>query len=67
MAKKLSYIILVYMQNHLQKPTLDYVTEGSIFFFFGLQPTYLSNPRSGIPMPKPPCMIDLSQHADDVA
>ena len=22
---------------------------------FGLRPTYLPNPRSGIPMPKPPC------------
>ena len=40
-------------------PICDYIMEGSKKKIFGLRPTYLPNPRSGIPMPKPPC-FDLT-------
>jgi len=52
-----SYFTCVNTVNHFQKPIWDYVIEGSKFFFFGLQPTYLPNPRSGILMPKPPWVL----------
>jgi len=59
MAKIWCYAIIFYSRNtlnHLQKPIRHYVREGSNFFFFSLQATYLPNPRSSILMPKPPCL-----------
>ena len=38
----------------LHMPICDYVIKGSKKKKFGLRPTYLPNPRSGILMPKPP-------------
>jgi len=46
----------ILQQEYLQKPIWDYVIEGPKNFFFGLRPTYLPNPQSGILMPKPPCL-----------
>jgi len=50
-------IQLYLQQEYLQKPIWDYVIEGSKIFFFGLWPTYLPNPQSGILMLKPPCFL----------
>ena len=57
------YRIIFYMCEYcksLPKANLGLCYRGFQKFFFGLQPTYLPNPWSGILLPKPPCLIQYS-------